>query len=966
MTMNKLNNIRGFLLVSLFSLFLFSGVRAQESLLTDTTTAKLVPGHVFSTTKEKSTAAISTVSGENLGKTVSLNFTNTFAGQLPGLSIRQSNGLPNEAAKWLIRGVGSQGMGRENTAKLYVDGFEVNADYLSNLSPLEIESVSVLKDAASLGTFGMRGANGVIWIETKRGKIGKSTISVRAKGGIQQPVNLNSALNSYDFASLYNQAVSNDNGRVWSPYYSADELAKYKNGTAPDVNWNDQVLSKNGNYMDGDILFNGGNRNARYNIVLSYANQAGLLDAKLDNLSNPDASTVQPNDALANIQQNKVNLRSNFDFNLMDIFEARIDLGGRIENRKTPNYDVASLMNDIANYPSNIYNVYDDKYNEHFSGTTLYPNNPIGSAKGLGWRSYKTRILQGNFRLKEKLDFITPGLSLEEAISFYARTLSTYNKTRNYARYQNGQTTTTDQTTSLVAGGYGSGGMEDWKQYLIALNYANSFGKHAITSAFGIHISDYKGDGLFSYKYHYLNYNGKVNYAYNDKYVAELGLSYFGSDSYAPGNRYGLYPTLSAAWILSKESFLQSNETVNLFKLRASAGRTGAADSDESLDNFSSNGRFLYQQYYINTGGFNSGNTTPYQGNTGLEPLFIANKDAKAETSLKYNIGLDINLLKKLDITFDAFLDKRSDILTFDNSVMSYYGRNWNLRNMGKMTNQGFELSATWTDKIGNLDYSIFGMASYAKNKIDYMGEVPTPYSYNARTGRPFGTLIGLVSDGFYGIEDFNADGSLKNGIPVSTYGSVQPGDLKYKDLDNDGFIDDTDVTEIGKSAFPELYYSFGGQLKYKGFDFNLMFRGAARSSVNLLNYSSQFIAFINNGNAYQVAKGAWAYYPEQNIDTRQTATYPRLTTASNGNNYRNSSFWVKDNNFLRIQYVELGYNFNPKALKSKGFSNIRIFLNATNPLTWSSLLKDYNMDPETSFGYPALSTYTLGLSITL
>ena len=956
--MNKLYILRGVILGSLVSLTVWNAGAQQ--------TDSIVPGRAFATTKISNTAAVSTTTGAELDKTVSINLTNTFAGQLTGLSVRESNGLPSSSASWLVRGVGTYGMPRENIAKLYVDGFEVNADYLKYLSPVEVENVSVLKDAAALSTFGMRGGNGVIWVETKRGKIGKPTIQVQLRESRQQAVNSNKALNAYDYASLYNQAVSNDNGRVWTPYYSEQSLADYKNGVSPNVNWYDEVLKKTGNYRDANVLFNGGSQTARYNIVLTYADQEGLLNATPDHTSSddPEASLVRdPKDAMSNVRMNKFNLRSNFDFEMFDIFEARVDLGGRIENNKQPNYDMGSLMDDIARYPSNIYLPYDNEAKTHWSGTALYPNNPVGSVKGLGWRSSRLRILQGNFSLKEKLDFITPGLYLKESISFYSHSISNYNKTRNYARYHDNATTTTDQTTSLVAGGYGSGGLETWRQYMTTAGYDRHWDKHALTVAVGMHASDYQGDGRFGYKYHYLNYNGRANYVYDNRYVAELGVSYFGSDAYAPGHRFGFYPSLSAALILSNEEFLKANTSIDFLKLRASAGKIGSADTDASTGNFGSNGRFLYQQYYYYTGGFNSGNTTPYQWNSGLAPIFIANENAFAEKSLKYNVGLDAKLFKKIDVNLDVFMDKRSDILTFDQTTMGYYGNNFYMNNIGRMTNMGFEGSLTFGDKAGALDYSVFGRISYAKNEIDFMGEIPTAYPYNAATGRALNTRIGLIADGFYQLEDFNADGTLKNGLSIPTYGSVQPGDIKYKDLDNSGYIDDTDVDEIGKPYYPELYYSFGGKLAYRGVDFNVLFRGSAGSSVNLMNYSNQFIAFVDNRNAYDVAKGAWAYYPEQGIDTRQTATYPRLTTESNQNNFRTSSFWIKDNNFLRIQYVELGYNLK---LKSEKISNIRFFLNVTNPLTWSSLLKNYNMDPESYFGYPAIKSYSLGVSVTL
>lgn len=958
--MNKRYILRGILIGSMLST-LFGSLMAQKAVVmnnndTAAIPTTIVPGRLFETAKDNNTGAISTVSGETLYNTPVPNITNTLYGRLSGLTVTQGSGEPGyDNAKWLIRGIGSYGQGGYNVCKIFVDGFEVNSDYFSYLSPAEIKSVSVLKDAASLATFGMRGSNGVIWIETKRGKISKPKFQVLVRTGMQSPIKINKPLDSYDFANLYNQAISNDNGMVWTPKYSDSQLQAYKNGTGDDVDWYKQVLKDYGSFTDADMVFTGGDMNAKYYVVLDYANQGGLY-----NVSNTDQTS--------NEKLNKYNLRANLDFNIFKIFEAKVDIGGRIEERKAPNYATSTIMDDLAKYPSNIYPVYDGD-TTNFSGTALYPNNPVGSIKGLGWASSHARILQGNFSLKERLDFITKGLYLNEAFSFNAYALSTYNKTKNYARYYNGVTTTTDKTTTILASGYGSGGQENWKQGIVTLGYERQFGLNSIISALNFHQSDYQGDGFFSYKYHYQNYNGRLNYKYDNRYVAELGFSYFGSDAYAPSHQWGFYPAFSAAWIASNETFLKSNPVVNYLKIRASIGKTGGSDSQEtgSMSSFSSNGRYLYQQYYSSSqvGAFYQGNSTPQWAST-LAPLFTANKDVFAEQSMKYDFGADFSLFKKLDASIDVFLDKRSKILTLDNSIMNYYGSVTSYNNVGKMTNKGLEISASYVDKIGEVGFSINGMASYSKNKIDYMAEVTPAYSYNGQTGRAYGTPIGLEAVGFYQLSDFNADGSLKSGIPVPAFGSVQPGDLRYKDLNNDGTVDQLDVTSIGKSPYPELTYAFGGSLNYKGFDLSILFQGTYGSSVNLLGSPyNQVVAFVNNGNAYDIAKGAWAYYPEQGIDTRATATYPRLTTLGNANNYRSSTFWMKSGDFLRIRNIELGYNFNIKLLNKLGISQFRFYINTINPITWSNLLKDYHLDPETLSGYPALKSLNAGITAT-
>lgn len=901
-----------------------------------------------------STAATSTVSGDELYKTATANLGNTFVGKFSGMTVKEGTGeFGNDGAGWIIRGVGSYGVGSWNSAKLFVDGFEVNSEYVKSLSPAEIESVSVLKDAAALAIYGERGANGVISITTKRGTVGKANVSARLRYGVQNPTSINKPLDSYDYATLYNQAVSNDNGMVWTPAYSADQIAAYQNGKGVNVDWYDQVLAKSGQFIDGDVILNGGSANARYNINLNYMNNAGLLD-------------VANTDYTKNLGYQKYNLRANLDFNVLKIFEVKLDIGGRIETVNRPNYGISSLFNDLANYPSNVYNVYDNVEEGLYSGTAVYPNNPYASANALGWVNSKARTLQVNFSVKERLDMILKGLYLQEAVSLYSYTLSGYSKTRNYARWMNGATTTTDETTTITASGYGSNGMQDWKQGRVTLGYDTVKGQSTVNAALNFNVSAYKGDvASFSYKYNTLNLNGFVHYDFAHKYIGEVSFSYFGNDAYAPGHRWAVYPAVSGAWIISNEDFLKGSEAVNNLKLRASVGLSGSSDSGStgSLSSFSSNGRFLFKDYYTNSyvGSFYTGNPGGWQ--TTYVPMFITNENAHAEKSLKYNIGVDATLFKHFDLSVDAYLDKRSDILTLENSLMGYYGKQYSIANVGKMTSWGTDVTARWFGKSGDFSWNVNGMLSFNRNRVDYMAEVAPANAFSAQTGRPYGSLIGLVADGFYGVDDFDANGDLKAGSAVPAFGNVQPGDIKYLDLDKNGIVDQNDVTRIGRSQVPEWYFSFGGNVAWKGFDLEVLFQGAAGADVNILNNWNQTVAFVNNNNAYAIAKGAWAYYPAEGIDNRANATYPRLTTQSNENNYQLSSFWVKEASFLKLRNVELGYTFNTKASKVE---NLRVFVNAHNLCTFSSLLKNYNLDPENVAGlYPMLKSVNAGVTIT-
>ena len=930
----------------------------QDDYLTIQTT---IPGRLFPATEVTNTGATSTVAGDVLYKTPTANLTNTVTGIIPGLFAVQGNGEPRWGdASWFIRGIGTYSFsGDANIAKYYVDGFEVLEDYINFLSPSEIGSISILKDAAALSTFGMRGANGVVWIETKRGEEGKPKVNIQMRSGVQSAINILKPLKSNDFANLYNQAISNDNGMVWTPTYTSAQLDAYKSGRGTDVDWYKEALKDQGYYSDLDLSFHGGTNLVRYRVVLGYANQQGLFNA-------------ENTDQTSNTRFARYNMRTNLDINLFKILEASIDVGGRLQDWNRPNFSTSTLMNNLARYPSNIYPVYDEIAKEtdplsYYSGTTIYPQNPVASINGLGWTTDRLRIMQANFKFKENLDFLLDGLYLQQSFSFYVQSLGSQNRTKNYARYFNGERQTTDESTTIVAGGLGSNGMEEWKQGTLTAGYGNSSEVHEVNAALNLHISDYKGNGLFGYQFHYLNYNGKVNYAYNKKYVAELGFSYFGSDAYAPSNKFGFYPALSAAWVVSNESFLESNEAVDFLKIRASAGKTGGAESYVTgvLSNFGSDGRYLYQQYYSSSqaGSHYTGNSAPFSSQGTFAPLFLVNENVFSEKSIKYNAGLDLNLFKKIDFSVDVFLDKRSDILTYDNTLMNYYGINTQFNNIGKMTNKGFEASLAYHDKVGDMSWSLFGMAFYAKNIVDFMAEVTPAEPYMAQTGKAYGTRMGLEAVGYYQLSDFNADGSLKTSIPEPMFGAVQPGDLRYKDMNNDGYVDQLDIAEIGPPSYPKWNVSFGGSLAYKSLDFSLFFRGAAGASINLLNYSNQMMAFVNNGNAYEWAKNAWAYYPEQGIDTRASATYPRLTTLENNNNYRASSFWIRNNDFLRLKNIEIGYDFS-RIINYQGISKLRLYANALNPLTISNVLKDFNMDPESGLGYPALKSYNIGVQI--
>ncbi|MDP4196359.1 MAG: SusC/RagA family TonB-linked outer membrane protein, partial [Bacteroidota bacterium] len=715
--------------------------------------------------KSKSVTAISTVSGSTFAKTPVPNFTNTLYGLLQGLTVRQGSGEPGyDGASLNIRGIGTY----DNSGiVIYVDGFQTTSSYFQYLSPSEIESVTVLKDPASLATFGMKGANGVLWVVTKRGTVGKPRITASIVSGFQQATFIDKPYGSYDYARLYNEAISNDNYSlngnqfVWTPKYTDDQLQAYKNGKGTNVDWYDQVLRKNGPYTDANLIFTGGDPTTKYNVVLDYMKQQGLYD-------------IATGDRTSNAQIQRFNLRSNLDFNFFKIFEAKVDIGGRIEDRRYPNFDGPSLWQNLSMYPSNIYPVR-DSLTGMWSGTAIYPNNPLASLNALGWISTHDRTLQANFNLKERLDFVTPGLYLNEAVSFNTWTRNSSSRTATYSRYYEGTKTTTDKTTDISANGTWPTDQYDWKQINFTAGYDRTFGLHSFSAAANYYLSNYIidygtngsgqnfGNNIF---YHFENVSGKLFYAYDSKYLLQGGFGLSGSDNFASSHRWNFYPAIAAGWVVSNESFLKDNKVVSFLKVRASIGKTGYDQSNK--------GRYLYQQYFVGNGTYYTGNSS-LNSNSGIIMSYAANPDITAEKSVKYNVGADVKLFNKLSVTADLFKDKRSGIVTQNNDLMAVYGGTLPYSNIGKVTNKGFEASADFTDKIGQISYTIGGAAAYAKNTIDYQAETPTVNDFSKTTGRAIGTPIGLVADGFYDVTDFNSDGTLKTGIPKPAFGSVQP-----------------------------------------------------------------------------------------------------------------------------------------------------------------------------------------------
>lgn len=909
----------------------------KQALIVDTTHVEPEIVNVAYGTKHKDqvTGAIYTVSGEELYNTHNATLSNTFFGRLPGVVAQQNPGAPGyEDASLYIRGLHTFG---NNSFLVLLDGFEI--DSYRQISAEEVESVTVLKDAAALALYGVAGANGAILIKTKRGTASdKVNIGFKARYGYQAPEQLPEFMGSYDYARLYNEALRNDG---LQPRYSAEELEGYKSGADPylypDVNWYDEVLRKESSIQDYYLTFDGGSDKATYFLLLGYMDNQGLY-----------ANTNQ--ERSSNISFQRINFRGNTDIRITESLTAQVGLGGFIEDRKFPPGGTDNLWREMATYAPNVYPALtpDGK----ITGSANFPNNPLGYLRR-GYQSRHNRNVQATVRLDEKLDFITKGLSVFGAVSFSSVLTNGYDKTRSYAYYEPITTTSSANQDSLyflergvdtdltVYTGYNY--ENNRTNFQGGINYEGAFGNHTLDILGMYHQDLYSAIGSQS-PYVFQNIMGRMSYGFDQKYFAEIGFSYSGSELYAPGKRFGFFPAVSAGWLIHKENFWNGNSTLTYLKLRGSAGLIG---NDRSTPRFNYNqywGTASSEGYYFGTGS---------QFYSALIELQRANPEITWEKGLMYNAGLETKWLSnKLSVNADVFYEDRYDILvSMDNVLPAISGVSSAARvNRGKVVNYGAEIEVMFRDMTGDLGYFLGGQASFARNKITASYENPKKEKYSERQGNPVNQYYGLEAIGFF------RDESDIISSPVQTFSIVRPGDLKYKDQNNDGIIDANDEVPIGRHNYPEIGFALNAGITIKGFDLELLFDGTANRSIYLNGY--MFWPFVDNANISKwAAEGRWT--PE----THAQATFPRLTTEQNANNYRASTFWVRDVSQLRLRNAELGYTLPRGVLNKYGIEHLRIFVSALNLISWDDLA--VNVHPETlNMGYPAMRTYSAGVKV--
>ena len=884
--------------------------------------------------KWMTTGAVSSVKGNEL-KSFVPNIANMLNGQIPGLVVQQWGCEPGaDSPAMNARGVNTYGSG--TGLFIVIDGFQSTEAYFQQLTPQEIESITLLKDASATAIYGSKGANGVLLITTKRGTSDKIKINFSIQSGFQQPLRLPEFLGAYDYATLYNEALVND-GK--SPFYTPMDLEAYKTGNDPifhpDVDWYGTILRKAAPITNYNFTASGSNEYFRYFVLLNVLDDRSLY-RKAGNVS----------DFSKNGTYTRYNFRTNIDVKLSKRLQGAVTLGGTIEDKTNPgtSENTSGMFDLMSSIAPNAFPVYVST--GMYGGNSMY-SNPLGDLMQTGYTSYNGRSLQAIFQLKGDLGFITPGLSVNGAVGFNTYFKSYSKKSRQYARYSVDRDnadeiiyTTYGQNTSLAGDESSS---SQWRDYSLqaSLNYNRTFnGLHNIDAIYLGSYNDYVVTGTdLSYKN--IAMGGRVTYSYDKRYIGEFSFGYNGTENFPKGHRFGFFPAGSLGWILSNEAFLKGNPILNYLKLRASYGIVG----NDNIGGI----RYMFDQYYDGYG-YHLGNSNNVQD--GLVQGKLANPDVTWEKEKKFNVGFEATLVNKIDVSFDYFIQKRSNILSQPyRTVPDYLGISRPDINIGKVDNKGLETSIRYNG-IGKKDLTYFVETSlwYAKNKVVYNAEAIQENEYLYGTGRIVGQPFVLEAIGFFKDED----DILKS--PTQTFTDVRPGDIKYKDQNKDGKIDSNDYYPIGYTSMPQITLGLHGGITFKGFDMDIFFQGAANRTVYC--GGKYYHAFQNDAKVSSIALGRWT--PE----TAETATYPRLSSENNLNNYQASSFWQKNGNFLKLRSLEIGYTLPFQLSRKINLEKVRIFANGTNLFSLDHM--DGFTDPETMSGYPALRIISFGLSIQL
>lgn len=905
--------------------------------------------------KESVVGAITTIEPSSLKTGTTRALSNNLAGSVGGVIGVQRSGEPGyDGSDFWIRGISSfKGSGKP---LVLVDGIERTLD---DLSVEEIASFSVLKDASATAVYGVRGANGVILIKTKRGAVGRTQIRINVEHAMTEPTKFPDYLGAADYMELLNTISAEGGG---STLFDPTRIENTRLGTDsdlfPDVNWLNAISRDFGNNTRVSADVSGGTERLRYSLVMGLYSEDGIL------------ARDKQFDWNSSLRVNKYNVRSNVDINLTNTTILGVGIGGYLQFRTSPPSSIDDLFNDAFSTPPM---VHPTRYSSGQIPKVPERTNPWATTTQRGFQKDTSSKLETNLSLEQDLNGLLPGLKAKVLFAFdnYQKKTMKKSKDPDYYNVATGRDPETGELDIIISS-YGQAylGLEnkaeygDSRLYLEGnISYNHTFADIHNLDAMLLYNQQEYDNGDRGIPRRTQGFAGRFSYTLDSKYIAEFNFGYNGSENFAKGHKFGFFPSVAAGWIVSEEKFMQNlNHIFNKIKFRGSWGLVG----NDNLD-----GRRFAFLSTIGDDGENGGYKWGYDGSTGRWGRWEGHwgvEDLTWETVAKTNIGVEIGLFNMFEIQADYFKEKRQDIFMQRVNIPSsagFYETPW--ANFGKVDNKGFEVNLSFNKKFSNdLFVSAMGTFTYAKNEIIETDEEKGVIGTNRqRTGLPVNQLFGLIAERLYTDEDFDANGNLLPGLPTSGFTSnpLKPGDIKYTDVNDDGVIDSQDRSPIGGTENPQIVYGFGLNVTYKNFDLGVLFQGNGKTYKILGGGDGKFLPGSTQGATGNIYANAFDRWTEENPS--QDAIWPRLRIGSNEHNQQESTWWLRNMSMLRLKNLELGYTFPTDMMRKMYVSNLRLFLRGTNLLCVS----DFDMwDPEvssnTGMRYPLTKSYSVGLQV--
>ena len=892
-------------------------------------------------TREETTGSVSVISSETTDRRSAKNIGNSIIGQGNGLISLQSGGRYADVnPTFYIRGL--QTLNGKNSPLVMIDG--IQRDIVS-IAPEEVESVIVLKDAAAVALYGYKGINGAINIVTKRGKYNTRSVKVTYDHLFTSLANKPKFVDAYTYGLAVNEARINDGmtGR-----YSNQELNALRDGTMPylypNVNWVDETFRDNAMTNKYNIEFRGGGEKFRYYTMLDLISNKGFVK---EPGANEGYSTQD--------KYVKGNLRMNMDINLTKTTDLQVNLLGVLQETSRPGAQ-ADLWDLVYTVPSAAFPIRDKNGVWGGSDTWAGTQNPVAQSGGAAYYKNHTRSLFADMKLTQDLSGLTKGLNAFVRIS-YDNIANIYeDHSKEYVYSVNAPTWAdgaSEPTVKSEIYGKDSEMGTDAKtnefdrllHFDVGFNYQRTFGDHSIYSQLKWDYENNDPNGTNN-TVNRQNITWWSHYGYMNRYFVDLALVESGSSRLAPGTKWAFSPTLSAAWVISKEKFMENVKWVNFLKLRASAGII-------NVDNLPGDEVWsYYAQQYSTSGGtypFDSGWNSSF-GRSYLAR--VATTNPSHEKAYKYNVGVDAKLFGCLDVTLDLWKEHRTNIwVTSEGKYSEVFGMDPPYENAGIVNSKGIEVGLDYSKKLGQVEFNVGGNFSLNKNEIKEMLEEPRQYANLVQTGNPYGQLYGLEAIGLFKDE---ADIAAS---PTQNFSTVKPGDIKYRDVNGDNIIDANDKVAIGYSTTcPEIYYSLHLGAEWKGIGFYAMFQGTGNYSA-VLNTKSMYWPLINNTNISQYA------YDNRWTPQNQNAKFPRLSSQSNANNYQTSTLWLADRSFIKLRNLEVYYKLPASWLKkTKVVNAAKLYVRGIDLFSFDHI--DEN-DPEAYGINPMTKSVALGLSVT-